>query len=138
MTPFLSTRTSPPKRFIWSSPALTTASMAVVRKRGSGGITEGSGRAPASGAGGAVRVAGGVGRVHALHHPDFHAALGRPLQLDIVHEAANEKDAASARFQQVFRRERIGDFLGIEPGALVPDADAQRGLGAAGRLEFDE
>ena len=79
---------SRPKCAICSSPARTTASI--------GGGEEGAGRTalrrPASRAG------------HALDHADFHAALGRALQLHVVHEVADEEDAAAARLEQVLRR----------------------------------
>ena len=42
----------------------------------------------------------------------------RALELDFVHEVADEEDAAAAALQQVLRRQRIGDLLGIE--ALRP------------------
>ena len=76
-----------------------------------------------------------------LHHADFHAALGRPLQLHVVHEAAHEEDAAAARLQDVLGRERIGDVVGIEAFALVADADDELGRRIAGRegeLDGDE
>src|SRR5262249_15499688 len=34
-----------------------------------------------------------------LPHADFHPAAGSPLQADVVHEAANEKDPAAAGAQ---------------------------------------
>ena len=82
------------------SPARRTASTAVARKRGSR-----------------------HGRLKPLHHAHFHAAPGRPLDPDVVHEAAHEEDAASARLQEVLGRERIGQRVGVEPVAVVPDAD---------------
>ena len=96
--------------------------MAVVRKSGSGGIGRGRRQAWAD-----PLRAGGLRRRHALDHPDLHAAFGRALQLHVVHEVANQEDAAAARLQQVLGRERIGDFLGIEAVALVADADTQLG-----------
>ena len=39
-------------------------------------------------------------RVHALDHADFHAAFRRALQLHVVHEVANQEDAAAARFSR--------------------------------------
>ena len=53
---------------------------------------------------------------------------GALQQLDVVHEAANQEDAAAARFQHVLGRERVGDFLGLEALALVADADGEAGV----------
>src|SRR5438093_8037055 len=122
MGSFLSTCMSVlPKPAICSEPALTTTSMAVERKRGSSG-TE-------------VLVAGGAvaWRLHPLYHADFHAAFRRGPHLDGVHEGANEKDAASARLQQVLGGQRIGEYGGIESCALVADPDRQLGLLGEGR-----
>src|SRR5689334_5806525 len=93
---------SRPNRAICRSPARTTASMAVVRKRGLGAT-----------------------RLHALDHPDFHPAFRRALQPHVVHEVADEEDAAAARLEQVLRRERIREVLGIEAFALIAHADRQ-------------
>ena len=65
-----------------------------------------------------------VGRLDALHHADFHAAFGRALQLHVVHEVADEEDAAAARLQEVLRRERVGDCLRDRSRRPVADADA--------------
>ncbi len=82
---------------------------------------------------------GGVGGLHALDHADFHAAFGDALQLHVVHEIANEEDAAAARFQQILRREGIRHFFGFEAFTLIADADAQFGNEVGGRgFEFDE
>jgi hypothetical protein len=40
-------------------------------------------------------------RLGAFDHADFHSAFGRALQPDVVHEIADEEDAAAARLQQV-------------------------------------
>src|SRR2546422_4244329 len=48
-------------------------------------------------------------RSHAFHHADFHPALRRALQLHVVHEIADEENAAAARLEEVFRGQRIGD-----------------------------
>ena len=49
---------------------------------------------------------------------------GARCELHVVHEAADEEDAAAAGLQQVFGRQRIGDVLGVEALALVAHADA--------------
>src|SRR4029453_18293855 len=113
IVPFLSIPLSPPKRAICTSPARSTASTAVARKMGSG----------ASGTGGEL-----------LDHPHFHTAFRRSLQRHIVHEAGHEKDAAAAGLQEVLGRERIGDFLGVEPFALIEHADDEL-LGLGDRRE---
>src|SRR5436190_8434267 len=58
-----------------------------------------------------------------LHHAYFHAPLRGTLQLDVVHEAPHEEDAAPARFEHVLGREGVGHFLWLEPFALVGDLD---------------
>ena len=95
-----------------------------------------------------VRKSGSVGPLrlwnrrrrlaHALDHADFHAAFRRALQLHVVHEVADEEDAAAARLEQVLRRERVGDRLRIEAFALIADANHQLGLGRRRRFELDE
>src|SRR5215212_9843168 len=80
MAPFLSTRMSVPKRDSCTSPARITASIAVARN--CGGIGSGTGR-------------------QLLDHPHFHAPLVCPAKGHIVHEVAHEKDAASARLENV-------------------------------------
>src|SRR5580692_8927631 len=80
MVPFLSMRMTWPKRAIWSSPALTTASMAVVRNSGSDGKAGIGGRR--------LRLNGIVGRgvrPDALGHADLHAAFRGALEPHIVH-----------------------------------------------------
>jgi hypothetical protein len=110
------------------SPARTTASTAVVRNSGSAFTQAWTGP-----------VGGGISRLHALDHADFHAAFRRALQLHVVHEVPDEENAAAARLQQVFGGQRVGDFFGIESIALVADADAQLGHHIrGGRFEFDE
>src|SRR5688572_32410005 len=102
------------------APALMTAWTAVARK--SGEMTSATGR-------------------QLLHHAHFHAPLGGTLQLDVVHEAPHEEDAAPAGFEHVLGRERVGDLLRLEPFALVGDLDHQlgRGLGRReGELDGDE
>ena len=82
---------------------------------------------------------GGAGGLRALDHADLHAAFRRALQLDVVHEVADEEDAAAARLQQVFGRQRIGHLFGIEAFALIADADCQlRHARRRSRLELDE
>src|SRR5690606_23361328 len=63
-----------------------------------------------------------------LRHPDFHAAARYPAQLELVHEAANEEDAAPAALEDVLGRERVGDAVRIEALALVPHADREAAL----------
>ena len=41
--------------------------------------------------------------LHALDHADFHAAFRRALQPHVVHEVANEENAAAARSAEVLR-----------------------------------
>src|SRR5215475_13040883 len=77
-------------------------------------------------------------RLATFDHPDFHAALRGSLQVDFVYEVANEEDAAPAPFEEVFRRERIGDGLWIEATALIPDTDDHLGHALEGRREFDK
>ena len=66
----------------------------------------------------------------ALDHDDFHAAFGRALERQFVHEAANEKDAAAAGLEEVFGGTAIGERRRIEAAAFVPHAngDARRGV----------
>src|SRR5260370_35605651 len=99
------------------SPARTTASTAVVRKR------------PDSAG---DNVSRGPGVRHALQHLDLHPALRRAPEPDVVHEVANEKDAAAARLEEVLRRQGIGNFLGLEAFALGPAANHQLGTGGVG------
>src|SRR6266545_5210630 len=93
------------------APALMTAWMAVARNSGGNSAT---------------------GR-QLLHHADFHAPLGRAIELDVVHEVAHEKDAAAARLEDVLRRERVGHFSGLESLALIRDADDELGGSLDGR-----
>src|SRR3954469_2950135 len=73
-----------------------------------------------------------------LDHAHFHAPLGHARELHIVHEAAHEEDAASARLEDVLGREGVGDGLGLESLALVGDAhDQLRRLVDRGEGEFD-
>src|ERR671912_1424838 len=83
------------------APALITAWIAVARNPG-----------------GIVSATGG----QFLHHADLHATGRRAIQLHVVHEAAHEEDAASARLQNIFRRERVRHFLRPEPLPLIRDA----------------
>src|SRR6185437_11863533 len=92
---FLSIRIARPKRSICIAPARVTASTAVARKIGSG-------RA-----------------MHTLDHPDLHAAFGRSVEVDDIHEVADDENPAPAPLQQVFRRERIFEGIGIEAGTFV-------------------
>src|SRR6185369_311253 len=94
------------------APALITAWTAVARNSGG--------------------YASAIGR-QLLHHADFHPALGRAIELDVVHEAAHEEDAAAARFENVFRRERIRDVLRLEALALIGHADDELGRALDGR-----
>src|SRR3954468_18571243 len=95
---------------ICMAPALMTAWTAVARKSGDGSAT----------------------RRQLLHHADFHAPFGSASQLHVVHEAAHEKDAASAGLQDVLRREWIGDAVGLEAFPLVLDPNDQLGGGFDG------
>src|SRR5438105_1083816 len=88
------------------APALIAAWTAVARNRG--------------------EIASATGR-QLLHHAHFHASLRGTLQLDIVHEAPHEEDAAPAGFEHVLGRERIGHVLRPEPFALVGDLDHELG-----------
>src|SRR2546426_1794278 len=122
IVPFLSMRIARPKCASWISPARTTVSMAVVRSSGSAAT---------------LRV--GVGRLHALGHADFHPALRRALELNVVHEVADEKNAAAARLEEVLGIERVGEGLRIETLSLIPHANQQPGrLRRRRRLELDE
>src|SRR4051794_3670910 len=94
IAPFLSMRRSAaPKCASCTRPARIAASIAVARKMGG---TE-----------------SGTAGSQFLDHAHFHAALGRPPERHVVHEAAHEEDAAAARFQQILGRERIGNLLGV-------------------------
>src|SRR5258708_19810952 len=101
MAPFFST-------WRWSMPAicmalaLMTAWMAVARKSGE---------------------IGSATCRQFLHHADFHAPLGGAVQLHVVHETAHEEDAASAGFEHVLGRERVGNLRRLEPRALIGDPD---------------
>src|SRR5262245_57320332 len=88
------------------APARRTISTAVARKTGSGKSA-------------ALRslVLG------ALHHSQFHAALGRALQHELVHEAADQEDPAATAFQQVFRCEAVWQGRGVEARAFVTYAN---------------
>ena len=63
--------------------------------------------------------------VQPLDHADFHAAIRRAPQHDVVHEVAHEEDAAAAGLEDVLRGERIGDLLRIEAFAFVEHPDDQ-------------
>src|SRR5438105_4302335 len=111
IAPFFSTwRWSMPASCM--APAFITAWTAVARNRGA--ISSATGR-------------------QLLHHAHFHAPLRGTLQLDVVHEAPHEEDAAPARLEHVLGRERVGDLLGLEPFALVGDLDHQLGRRLDGR-----
>ena len=57
----------------------------------------------------------------------------------VVHEVANQEDAAAAGLEDVFGRERVGDFFGLEALALVFDADHELvGGRRRHRAELDE
>jgi 3-phosphoshikimate 1-carboxyvinyltransferase len=73
----------------------------------------------------------------ALHHPDFHATLRCALQLNDIHEVADEEDAAAARFEEILWCQRVSQVCGIESFALVPNADGQFRDPLNG-FEFDE
>src|SRR5688500_14890525 len=90
---------------ICTPPACMTASIAVARKTGGRGSGT-RGRQP-------------------LYHPDFHPAVTRTPQRDVVHEAAHEEDAASARLQEVLRRQRVAHLVGVEALSLVEHPDDQ-------------
>src|SRR5688500_13472582 len=100
---------------ICMAPALTAACTAVARKIG--GIRSATGR-------------------QLLHHADFHAPRRGAVQLHVVHEAAHEEDAATARFEDVLGCEWIRDLLGLEALTLVGDADDELG-GILDRGEFE-
>src|SRR5229473_1497674 len=101
MAPFFSTwRWSMPA--ICMAPALMTAWMAVARKSGE---------------------IGSATCHQFLHHADFHAPLGGAVQLYVVHKTAHEEDAASAGFEHVLGRERVGNLRRLEPRALIGDLD---------------
>src|SRR5439155_6006915 len=119
-----------PNRASCMSPARTTASTAVVRKRADSAGDNVS-RAPAG-----PWVSS---RLDALGHADFHPAFRRALQLDVVHEVADQEDAAAARLEEVLGRQRIGDRLRLEAFALIADANHQLRAGRGRRrLEIDE
>src|SRR5215211_6982901 len=98
MAPFLSTRMSVPNRESCTSPARITASIAVARY--CGGTGSGTGR-------------------QLLDHAHFHAPVVAAPEGDVVHEVAHEKDAASARFEDVLGSQGVGDLFGLESFALV-------------------
>ncbi len=51
----------------------------------------------------------------------------------LIHEGADEEDAAAGAAQDVLGRERVGDGCGVESGALVCDADDEGvGVGLEG------
>ena len=102
-----------PKRAIMMSPARTTASTAVVRKSGSS-------RSPL-----------GVGLAPRFDHADLHAAFGRALEVTSSMKLRIRKMPRPLAFQQVLRRQRIGDVLGVEARALIADADVERGAPAS-------
>src|SRR5262245_9656890 len=104
MALFLSTRMSRPRLAICRSPACRTASMAVARNSGGrGSATSGQ----------------------LLDHAHFHTPFRRAPERHVVHEAAHEEDAAAARLEQVLRRQRIGDLLGVEAFTLVQNPNDQ-------------
>jgi len=55
------------------------------------------------------------------------------MPLHVVHEAAHEEDAASARLQHVLGGERIGDLGRLETLPLIGDPDHELGRGLDGR-----
>src|SRR5471032_1151288 len=101
IVPFLSIWKLVPNFAICMSPARTTASMAVVSHNGL------------------------CDRLGFLDHADFHPALRRALQLHVVHEVADEENTAAAGFQEVVGVERVGDQVGVEALALIPDANRE-------------
>src|SRR6266568_384967 len=62
-----------------------------------------------------------------LHHADLHAPARSTDQLHVVHEAAHEKDAASAGLEDVLGGGRIVNRLGLEAFTLLGHADRQFG-----------
>ena len=94
IVPFLSTRTPDRSVTSWMSPARTTASMAVARKAGSG-----------------RHDAAGVGRATRFTIQISMPPSGARCSGDVVHEVADEEDAAAARLEEVLGREGIGDCL---------------------------
>src|SRR5258708_27217012 len=116
MAPFFSMWRSPMPA-ICMAPALMPAWTAVARKSGETGSATGR---------------------QLLHHAHFHAASGGALQPHVVHETAHEEDAASAGFEHVLGRERIGDLGGLEPLPLIGDLDHELGRRLdRGEREFD-
>src|SRR4029453_3669132 len=108
---------SVPNRASCTSPARITASIAVARYWG--GMTSGTGR-------------------QLLDHAHFHASFVSPPKGHVVHEVTHEKDAASARLEDVPGRQGSGDLLGIEALALVEDPDDQlAGRGGRRHHELD-
>src|SRR3954462_8527148 len=93
-----------PNRAICKSPARTTASTAVERYSGLDAT-----------------------RQHALDHLDLHAAFGRALQVNGIHEIADQEDAAAARLQEILRRQRIRNLRRLEALALIAHLDRQLG-----------
>src|SRR5215211_6099664 len=91
MAPFLSIRMSVPNRDSCTSPARVTASIAVARY--CGGIGSGTG-----------------GQL--LDHAHFHAPFVSSPKGHVVHEVAHEKDAASARLEDVLGRQGVADLFG--------------------------
>src|SRR3982751_3597489 len=106
IVPFFSTwRSGAPKCSSCTRPACIATSIAVARN--TGGIDSGTG-------GGQL-----------LDHPDFHSAVRRLPERHVIHEAAHEEDAATARLEEVLGGQGVGDFLGLEAFALVHDSDDQ-------------
>src|SRR5438477_3599274 len=67
----------------------------------------------------------GTASSNAFDHSDFHPALRGPVNFHVVHEAANQEYAAAARFEQILRRQRIGNRGWIEAFAFIPNPDGQ-------------
>ena len=59
---------------------------------------------------------------------------GARRSVHIVHEVADEEDAAAAGLEDVFGRQRVGDFFGIEPFALISTRITSSGIVAGTRL----
>ena len=66
---------------------------------------------------------------HAEGIPEFVVA-------DVIHQVADEKEAASARAVEILGRDRVADGRRIEPGAVVCDMKVQ-GIGQAFGAYFD-
>src|SRR5438552_14571219 len=60
-----------------------------------------------------------------LRQEDLHSAAFQLTDADIIHERLHVEDTSSRGLQPIFGSQRVLDPPGIEPGALVLDADPQ-------------